>query len=386
MSNYVRTIMAALCCCLAPFLLSACGNTAAGVAAVSASAGTATASSAATVSGIAAAGKPLSGNVYLRDASYPSRTLSAPINPDGTFSLPVDGLNAPFLLKAVDSTGNASFAFGRTAGIVNINPLSNLAVAAASGSPDQQALSELFDNVNSAALNAVSASYPATQSGIMSALKPLLVTFAADGGDPFAGFFAVNHQGLDDLLGQVTISEAGGMVSITNSGTGASIFRGPLDRIGSAGTYNPAAVPAPGALYLPGNALLTLAIQGTVPEGTRILRSSFTVQLPLGFSADSGPSNVNTAIPIQGAAYSNVYPAPVLSATDNLLTVNLSSLAGFGSGAFLTIRCIATTAALLATNPADFKITAPEYYGDIYKNLRLKGLSIVPVSLAAAHS
>lgn len=385
MSKTVRTIVAALSWAIAPLLLSACGS-ASGGAAVSSASGSALTQSAPAVSGTAAAGAPLSGNVYLSDASFPSRTVSAPVNHDGSFSLAVAGLNAPFLLKAVDAAGNSCYAFGRGAGTVNINPLSNLAVAIASGSPDQQGVAQLFAGVNPAILNALSGAIASAQSGIMSALGPMLVSFAAAGSDPFTGFYALNQQGMDDLLGKVSVALADGTVSITNSLTGAVIFTAPLAGVASAGTYNAAALPASGALYLPGNALLTLRTEGTLPEGTSIMRSTFTVQLPLGFSVDTGPSGVNTAIPTGGASQSNVYPAPALSATDSLLSVGLSSATGFGVGDFLTIRCIATTAALLATGPADFKITVPEFYGDIYKNQRLKGLSIVPVSLSAVTS
>lgn len=308
------------------------------------------------------------------------------MNHDGSFSLPVAGLNAPFLLKAVDAAGNSCYAFGAAAGTVNINPLSNLAVAIASGAPDQPGLAQLFAGVNPAALNALSGAIASAQSGILSALGPMLASFGAAGSDPFNGFYALNQQGMDDLLGKLSVALGNGSVTLSNSQTGALVFSAPLAAVASAGTYHAAALPAPGALYLPGNALLTLRIEGSLPEGTSIMRSTFTVQLPLGFSVDTGPSDVNTAIPTGGALQSNVYPAPALSATDSLLSVGLSSVTGFGVGDFLTIRCVATTAALLATSPADFKITVPEIYGDIYKNQRLKGLSIVPVSLSALAS
>jgi hypothetical protein len=379
MKSTLRILLAAASLGLLPVLMTACGGASGGAATV-----TAAAPAANTITGIAAAGEPLSGTVFLADSSQPSRTVTAPINQDGSFSLPLDGLQAPFLLKAVDSAAHTSFAFAGSAGSVNINPLSNLALAIASGAADQAALGGIFDARDPAALNAISRAIPAAQADLMSALHPLLVDFGATGSDPFTGYFALNGQGMDDLLDKVGVSLVSGTVTLTNTLTGAEIFSAPLAAVASAGSLHASALPAPASLYLPGNALLTLRVAGALPEGTRIMRSTFTVQLPLGFFLDTGPSDVNSAVPTGSAVGSNVYPAPTLSATDNLVQVGISSVTGFGTGDFLTLRCIASTAALLATSAADFKISVPELYGDLYKNLRLKGLSIVAVSLSAA--
>jgi hypothetical protein len=381
MNSFLRTLLAAVLLGLLPVLLSACGSDSGSAVTASAAAPTPAATS---IVGIAAAGKPLSGKVFLADSSQPSRSVSAPINQDGTFALPLDGLQAPFLLQAVDSQGRALFAFAGSAGMVNINPLSNLALAVASGAADQQALGQVFSAADPARLQTISQAIPAARSDLVTALQPLLSRFGATGSDPFTGYFAPNGQGLDDLFDKVGVSLASGAVTISNSLTGAEILSAPLDAIASAGSLHTAALPAPGAFYLPGNALLTLRVVGALPEGSQIMRSTFTVQLPLGFSLDTGPSGVNSAVPTGSALGANIYPAPALSATDNLVKIGISSVTGFGAGDFLTLRCIASTEALLATNPADFKISVPELYGDLYKNLRLKGLSIVPVALSAA--
>ena len=133
---------------------------------------------------------------------------------------------------------------------------------------------------------------------------------------------------------------------------------------------------------MPGNAVVTLKLQGNLPQGTVVRNLSLSLQLPLGVTVDPGLSNVNTAVPIGPAGGSNVYPQPSLSATNNILTISMSSLAGFGAGDFLTIRCIVSSASLLTTiTAADFKVIATTMYADIYKTGRLTGLAVVPETL-----
>jgi mono/diheme cytochrome c family protein len=103
--------------------------------------------------------------------------------------------------------------------------------------------------------------------------------------------------------------------------------------------------------------------------------------LPLGFTVDEGASEINTALPVEAAAHSNVYPVPLLLPTNNRLNVSLSSLNGFTTGNFLKIRCTVGSATLLATGAQDFSVSSVKLFSDIYKNHSLKDLSIVPVAL-----
>ena len=60
------------------------------------------------VSGNAAVGAPLSGQVSLKDSSTPPQQKSTVIASDGTFAIDVTNLNAPFVLQA---TGSADGGF-----------------------------------------------------------------------------------------------------------------------------------------------------------------------------------------------------------------------------------------------------------------------------------
>lgn len=333
------------------------------------------------VEGIAAAGAPLSGTVYLSDASFPAREVTAPINQDGTYAIDVTGLQAPFILKAADASGNTWYSFAKAPGIVNINPLTNLVVAVAAGATDMQSLAELYATHNMATLQRIAGTVTSAAADITASLQPLLAMYGAATADPLNGPYAVNQQGLDAFFDQVAIGVSGGTATITRIDTRATVFSAPISNITS-GTVDTGGMPTPPQSYMPGNAVLTLNLQGSLPQGALVDNLSLSVQLPLGVTVDTGPAGMNTAVPIGTASGANVYPVPALSATNNVLTVSMSSLAGFGTGNFLTIRCIVSSASLMAAISAtDFKVTTSSMYADIYKNQRLTGLTVVPVSL-----
>ena len=378
-----RRLTLALCAALAVFTLVACGKSTPGGTAVSSSAGQSSVQQASGLTGVAAAGAPLTGSVSLSDSSFPSKSVSAVVTQSGAFSFSatdLQNLKAPYLLKAQDGSGNAWYSFAGGAGTANINPLTNLALAVASGSDDVESLSAMFDSHNGATLAALSLSMPRAMSLVVGTLQPLLATYGAAGADPLAGFYAVNSQGLDGFLGQVDVTISQGTVTMTDKTTVAPVFSAPLDHL-EAALISTGSLSSPAAFYLPGNAILTLATQGTLPAGAALMSGTFTLQLPLGITVDTGPSGINTAIPIGVAAQSNVYPAPVLSQTNNQLSVIFSSPEGFGTGDFLNVRCVVSTAALFATTAADFSVAAATLYGDIYKSQRVSGISIVPVAL-----
>ncbi|KAF0219898.1 MAG: hypothetical protein FD174_1622 [Geobacteraceae bacterium] len=444
MTKLISSSLSLVATCLLAATLAACGG----------GGGSATAphpASSVTVAGIAATGAPLSGTVKLSDSSYPTKTASAQINQDGTFSLNVDGLKAPFILMAVDASGNSWYSFAKEPGVANINPLSNLAVAVAAGATDMRALADLYADHNIADMQGIANTIPRAFTDITSSLGPLLSLYGAASSDPLVSPYTVNKQGLDGLFDQVAINISEGKVSVTRKDTQVTIFSAPVGNITS-GAVDTASMPIPSHYYMPGNAVLTLKLQGDLPQGTLVKNISISVRLPYGitvlttaaegnakvyapscsqchpydttkpdnistlygsnlpalfktphqgvtlssdqldiltayFESLTNPqqaltADVNTAIPIGAATGSNVYPAPSLSATNNILNITMSSLTGFGTGDFITIRCIAPSPSLVtATTAASFSVTASSFYSDIYKNQKLKGLAVVPTAL-----
>jgi hypothetical protein len=251
-----------------------------------------------------------------------------------------------------------------------------------------QDLDDLFVNHNSASMGSIANAINRASADISSSLQPLLSLYGAQTADPLTGSYTVNNQGLDGLFEQVAMTVSGGIVSITNQVSRTGIFTAPVGNITS-GDVNTNAMPTPASYPMPGNAVLTLKVDGDLAHGTLIRKLAVSVQLPLGVTVDPDPADatgltavVNTAIPTGAATGANVYPTPTLSVSNNILTVSMSSLAGFATGEFLSIRLIVSTAALMkTTTAASFSITSSSIYADIYKNQKLKGLAITPVTL-----
>lgn len=132
-----------------------------------------------TISGIAAAGSTLTGTVYLKDSSIPARELSVPIAADGSFSFDLNGLTAPFILKATGTANGSNltlYSFATAAGVANINPLSNLAVVLANGSDD---LATLYNSPDAVKMHAILNALPNAITNVQAALQPTLAKFGA---------------------------------------------------------------------------------------------------------------------------------------------------------------------------------------------------------------
>ncbi len=82
-----------------------------------------------TISGTASQGSPLTGTVSLKDAK--GVESAATIGSEGTFTLVVNGMTAPYLLKA-----GSLYSFANGTGTVNINPFTDLAVKNAADTTD----------------------------------------------------------------------------------------------------------------------------------------------------------------------------------------------------------------------------------------------------------
>ena len=167
-----------------------------------------------TISGIAAAGSTLTGTVYLKDSSIPARELSVPIAANGSYSLDLEGLTAPFLLKAVGTANGNNltlYSFATATGITNINPLSNLAVVLANGSDD---LATLYNSPDLPRMQAIMNALPNAITNVQTVLQPTLAKFGAATVNFISDPYLANHQGLDLFLDMAVISASNGVVII----------------------------------------------------------------------------------------------------------------------------------------------------------------------------
>lgn len=227
--------------------------------------------SASAVTGVAAAGAPLVGTVYLKDSSSPSKELTTTIAADGSFSFDVTNLTKPYLLKAVGTSGGTSYtlySLVTDAGVANITPLSHLTVQQAAAGAD---MSNIYNTLTSASLQSIASQLATALSGIQTLLQPLLAEYAVAGVNPITTPFAADHTGLDGLLDHIKLEVAGTAVTIKNSATNAVIFTAQVNNIlngtitvGNIPTATFAVTPATATVIAGGQVNLTATINGVV--------------------------------------------------------------------------------------------------------------------------
>ena len=177
---------------------------------------TATTSAPDTLSGVAAAGAPLIGQVTVKGAL--GNTKSAYIEADGSYEVDVTGLTAPYRLRAEGSVGGKTYklhSYAESAdigGTVNITPFTDLIIANAA----QQLAENFFDSTSTVELDSteVEAQEEALQAKLQDVFDALGVGSAID---LLNTSFSADHSGLDAALDIVRIEQtSANIVTITN--------------------------------------------------------------------------------------------------------------------------------------------------------------------------
>ena len=153
------------------------------------------------VSGTAAVGYALSGQVNLKDSSSPSKERSSNIGSDGSFAIDVTGMKAPYVLRAEGSADGTTYklhSFAEGTGTANINPLTDVIVASASGHDS----SDAFEHADSDRNHHIGSNIANTVSILMAKLQPLLKQYNAENTNPITSRYIVNHLDLDDYVRQ----------------------------------------------------------------------------------------------------------------------------------------------------------------------------------------
>ena len=177
------------------------------------------------VTGVAATGAPLSGAlIVLTDKN--GKTVSTTAKEDGSYSIDVTGLTAPFVIVATGAVGDAQttqasvISDAPTAGsssTANINPLTNAIATLLSTGSDPSTLSSNLGSVtasnisNATALLNQALGGLASASGAKSNFNPITDTATADG------------TGFDRLLDNLTFSMQPGTGAILFAKDGATI-------------------------------------------------------------------------------------------------------------------------------------------------------------------
>jgi len=224
-SKVLPAVVLALAVLALSVMITACGGSGGGAAAPPAGP---------TVSGVAAAGAPIIGFAYLKDSATPSVTRGpVTVGSDGSFSFNVAGLTAPYILKVDGSVGGQSvtlISVATGAGTANINPITNIAVAAAAQEMDP---SLVYDAPSGYAADMTKTNLDSVIAQIQTMLQTLYTAYNTTT-NPLTGNYSANHTGLDAVLDVVTVSldTTTGGVTLDSKVTGSVI--GGLD-IGGTG-------------------------------------------------------------------------------------------------------------------------------------------------------
>lgn len=158
-----------------------------------------------TISGTAAAGAPIIGQVTVKDATGIMRTTD--IRADGGYSISVSGLTAPFLFRAQGQVGGRQIIVTSAAtsadlnGTINITPFTDLIVANMAG----QLASQYFDNPDFALLT--DAELNEAKTTLTQRLLPVLSDLGIDGGfDLMRTAFRADHSGIDAVLDVIRVT------------------------------------------------------------------------------------------------------------------------------------------------------------------------------------
>jgi len=194
------------------------------------------------VSGTAAVGAALSGQVSLKDSSTPAQQRTTVIGSDGSFAIDVTGMKAPYVLQAMGSADGVNYklhSFAERPGTANINPLSNVIVASAAGDDDP---ADVYEKSDADKCNRIKNNIEQQVSVLLAKLQPLLKQYNAEHTNPIKSRYIVNHLDLDEMFDNVKITVANGTLSIISKKGGAVIFTGKINDIAN-GIFDGSALP-----------------------------------------------------------------------------------------------------------------------------------------------
>ncbi len=174
------------------------------------------------LSGTVAAGAPLVGTITAIDSTGTTVTTPATIGVDGTYTLDVSNLTAPYLVHATGTSAGVAYnlytlatAADVTAGVINVTPITDLILANAAGTS-----SSVLYSTPTTITTIDDTKLSSAKSTLASRLNAI---FTAAGIDPTLfdirnGQFTANHTGFDAVLDilEVTVDETNHRATIKN--------------------------------------------------------------------------------------------------------------------------------------------------------------------------
>jgi hypothetical protein len=187
------------------------------------------------VTGVALSDSPIQGTVSLTDSSPTTQLRQVSTRSDGSFSIDVEGLAAPYMLK-VEGTDQAGPATVYAVSVGNenldVNPLTDVAFRVVAAGSDEE---QVFQTSTSDDRRRASTTMQTLLAQLSTVLAPLFERYGIT--NPLTDKAAVRL-----LLADVRIEKDDGWVKVTNRATAAVIFKGPLNDLAS-GTFYPENMP-----------------------------------------------------------------------------------------------------------------------------------------------
>ena len=261
---------------ISALILGACGGGGGDVVVSTATMTAAPAVQVVTLSGVAATGGPIAGRIFLKDSAGHEQFVDSS---DGRFAFTLDGLVPPLMLKAQWTAAGVTstlYSFAATAdgGVVNITPLTHLAVVDAAAT---SALDALYDTGSAASFSAIAAALPAARLAVEDAFAPRFAQAGVAAVDPFSTAFAPDHSGVDAVLDGIAINYAGASVTVCDAASGALVLDGAVGDLAHAMSVprwsaSDAAVAADPEIAIAGNGA-ALVVWSEVINGHSVVRA-----------------------------------------------------------------------------------------------------------------
>jgi len=232
------------------------------------------------VSGTAAEGAPIAGaTVTLKDAA--GHTATAITASDGSYSITVNGLTAPFLIGVTSGSGTTLYGYAAGSGTANLDPYTSVALQAYYTAQSSN-VATVFGGTLSAASFPTASQLALLVAPITGLLQPYLsnagVTQAAQF-SPFTTSFSANHTGFDQVLDRTTLSSS--LLAFTvDNGSGANA--------GSLSTSVQVQVTAGSA-----TTYATAAVSATTSDGATSAGSSSTQTVQVGTTSEQQTALAN---------------------------------------------------------------------------------------------
>jgi hypothetical protein len=232
-----------------------------------------------TVSGVAASGAAMSGQVFLKDSNNTEMSRTMTSNDQGAFSFDVSGKTAPFMLRS-----GSLYSMSGGPGTANINPLSNLMVADMGGFSNMSSLNTFYRNPNSATMHSMFGNMSNARLHLRQKMTPLLTTYGVPNADPISGAFTIG-QGMDRMFDDVKMTiDANGNVSMMYV-SGTPVFTGQMGNM-MGGNMMSGSIVTPPANPVVSGITITPGIAKLPVGGTQ--QFSVTPSIPVIWSVNGG--------------------------------------------------------------------------------------------------